>query len=144
MSVNDLNPGRSADIDFSYACRFLSQFHYYVKGLPCFLFFLFFIFFLSFFFLLFVNGNKQLSLLFICRPFLSGFADIPKFNGNICLVGWVLLCASIWGNGWLSTDGLPWWFLLKSAGSKFQFTCQNLPQSFCFLQGRKWRNKQSG
>lgn len=57
-----------------------------------------------YFFFLFVNGNKQLNLLFICRPFLSGFADILKFNGNICLVGWVLLHASIWGNGWLSPD----------------------------------------
>lgn len=57
-----------------------------------------------FFFLLFVNGSKQLNLLFICGPFLSGFVDIPKFNGNICQVGWVSLCANVWGNGWLSTD----------------------------------------
>lgn len=57
-----------------------------------------------FFFPLLVNGNKQLNLLFICRSFLSGFVDIPKFNRSICLVGLVLLHASIWGNGWLRTD----------------------------------------
>ena len=50
------------------------------------------------FFLLFVNGNKQVSLLFICRPFLHGFAGIPEFNENICLAGCFLLLTSIWGN----------------------------------------------
>lgn len=59
---------------------------------------------LVFFFLLFVNGSKQLNLLFICGPFVSGFVDIPKFNGNICQVGWVSLLANVWGNGWLNTD----------------------------------------